>query len=249
MSIIQLDNLSVTIQNTPILSGVSLDISQGDFVGLAGPNGAGKSTLIRSILGLQPFTAETATLFDSPIRQFKDWHKVGYMPQKQTNKAKNFPATVAEFVLLGRLSTKHWPRIISAKDREAVNNQLTKLGIDHLANRPLSTLSGGQQQRAFLAKALVSNPELLILDEPTNALDPEIRSEFFEILQDLNQNHQVTIILITHDTGTIGQFANKLLFLDTKVLFWGEFVDFCTDPSMSAYFGSSEQHHICHQHD
>ncbi len=248
MSIISLSSVEVKIQGAPILTGVSLDIEKGDFVGIAGPNGAGKSTLVRAILGLQSYTG-SISLLEHPHTTFRSWNDIGFVPQKQAERSSTFPIVVKELVLLGRLSTLKWPRIPTAKDYLAVQETLKQLKIDHLSDVSLANLSGGQQQRVFLARALVSQPQILILDEPTNALDPEIRNDFFDILKDLNQTAGVTILLITHDTTSIGQYANKLLFLDRKVLFYGGFQDFCQDDYMSYYFGPHEQHHICHQHE
>jgi zinc transport system ATP-binding protein len=113
----------------------------------------------------------------------------------------------------------------------------------------IGELSGGQQQRVLIAKALVSEPELLILDEPTTALDPEAREKFFGTLKDLNENRKVTIIIITHDIGTIGKYASRLLYLDKRLIFYGGFDDFCTSSEMANYFGEYSQHVICHRHD
>jgi zinc transport system ATP-binding protein len=113
----------------------------------------------------------------------------------------------------------------------------------------IGDLSGGQQQRVLVARAIVNEPELLILDEPTTALDPETREKFFHTLQELNQNKKVTIILITHDIGSIGKYASKLLYLDKRIIFYGSFEDFCSSADMESYFGEFAQHLICHRHD
>jgi zinc transport system ATP-binding protein len=109
-------------------------------------------------------------------------------------------------------------------------------------------LSGGQQQRVFLARALVSDPELLILDEPSTALDPKTREHFFELAGRLNKDKGVTLIIITHDTAHIGQYAGKLLYLDKQIVFYGGFGDFCQSKEMEKFFGPFSQHLICHQH-
>jgi len=113
----------------------------------------------------------------------------------------------------------------------------------------IGELSGGQQQRVFLARAIVHEPELLILDEPTAALDPETRERFFAMIQELNGKKGVTIILVTHDIGNIGKYASKLLYLDKKIIFYGSFNDFCLSDEMMGYFGAYSQHVICHRHD
>jgi zinc transport system ATP-binding protein len=113
----------------------------------------------------------------------------------------------------------------------------------------LSELSSGQQQKVLLARALVSRPKVLIFDEPSTSLDAKSRETFFELIEKLNEQNGITIILITHDTGYIGKFANKLLYLDKKLVYFGSFSDFCKSEAMRAYFGEHDQHIICHQHD
>jgi len=123
------------------------------------------------------------------------------------------------------------------------------MGISDLKDKLIGELSGGQQQRVFLARSLVSNPELLILDEPSTALDPSSRESFLELLKKLNREIGITVLLITHDTSQIGKYADKLLYLDKKVIFFGGFADFCRSEEMGEYFGRFSQHLICHQHD
>ena len=122
------------------------------------------------------------------------------------------------------------------------------LNIEDLKNKKIGDLSGGQQQRVLLARALVSNPKLLILDEPTSALDPKIRNEFYELLKELNETLKVTIVLISHDIGTIGKYASRLIYLDKTLVFDGTFDEFCHSTDMTEYFGYFSQHQICWRH-
>jgi zinc transport system ATP-binding protein len=126
---------------------------------------------------------------------------------------------------------------------------LEMMAIGHLASRLIGELSYGEQQRAMLARALMRKPQLLIFDEPTTALDPETREIFYSLTKALNQGEGTTIILITHDIGIIGQYAQNLLYLDKKVIFSGTFKDFCSSGDMTGLFGPKSQHIICHQHD
>lgn len=246
--IIKTKNLSVHYGRTEALKNVSFEIERGDFVGLAGPNGAGKSTLIKAILGLLPPSKGEIELFGETRETFNEWGKIGYLPQKFSTINALFPATVDEVVMLGLLSQKKFPKRITASDRKKVDDILQELDISDLRKRMLPELSGGQQQKAFLARALVSSPEILIFDEPGTALDPESRESFFQLIQKLNKQNGIAIILITHDTGYIGQYANKLLYIDKSVIYFGKFSDFCRDEKMNSYFGKYEQHTICHQH-
>jgi len=241
--------LTFQYNSTEILADISFRLQAGDYLGLVGPNGSGKTTLIKLILGLlQPSKGEIV-LFGRNLTDFKDWRKVGYLPQKINSFNPHFPATVREIVSLGLLSTKRFPRRIKKNDDMAINNALELVDIIDIKTELIGELSGGQQQRVLIAKALVSEPELLILDEPTTALDPEAREKFFGTLKDLNENRKVTIIIITHDIGTIGKYASRLLYLDKKLIFYGGFDDFCTSSEMANYFGEYSQHVICHRHD
>lgn len=245
--IISIRNLSVEFNNIQVLNDITLDIYQDDFIGIAGPNGAGKSTLIKTLLNLNNYTGEI-NLWDTPLNKFKNWNYIGYLPQSLNQYSHQFPATVEEIVSLGLISSLRVPRILDTKSLQKVKDILTELEIIHLAKTSIHDLSGGQRQRVWLAKALVSQPKVLILDEPTSALDPEIREVFYEQVTNLHKKG-VAIILITHDTSDIGTYAKKLLLLDTKVIFWGEFSDICDSDKMSSYFGKEAKHLICHQHE
>ena len=249
VDVLATEGLTFQYNSTEILADISFRLQAGDYLGLVGPNGSGKTTLIKLILGLlQPSKGEIV-LFGSNLANFKDWHKVGYLPQKINSFNPHFPATVREIVSLGLLSTKRFPRRIKKNDDMAINNALELVDIIDIKTELIGELSGGQQQRVLIAKALVSEPELLILDEPTTALDPEAREKFFGTLKDLNENRKVTIIIITHDIGTIGKYASRLLYLDKRLIFYGGFDDFCTSSEMANYFGEYSQHVICHRHD
>ncbi len=187
-------------------------------------------------------------LFEQDIAQFQDWHKIGYLPQKLDGFNPNFPATVREVASLGLIARKSFPRRLDRADQRAVDRALERLGIADIGPKLIGELSGGQQQRALIARAIVGEPELIILDEPSTALDPESREHFFAILQDLNRNSRVTMILVTHDMGTIGQYADKLLYIDRKIIFYGGFDEFCRSENMTALFGGNAQHIICHRH-
>lgn len=237
------------ISQCNVLRDISFDIQKGDYVGLVGDNGSGKTTLVKTILGLLKPTSGKIILFDQPIDKFNSWEKVGYMPQNLSLFNPIFPITVKEVVSLGLLSTKKFPKRITHQDTILIEQALERLNIGHLRNRLIGDLSGGQQQRVFLARAIITKPELIILDEPSNALDSSTRQQFFSVLNDLNQNQKTTIILITHDIGHIGQYANKLLYIDQKVIFYGSFANFCHSTDMSQKFGPDSQHIICHQHE
>ncbi|MBF0506170.1 MAG: metal ABC transporter ATP-binding protein [Nitrospirae bacterium] len=248
VNILSVRDLSISYNSIEALSSLFFDIERGDYVGLVGPNGSGKSTLVKSILGLVRPLKGTITLFGHPIDEFRHWNRVGYLPQKMHAFNPHFPSTVREIVTMGLISRKKFPRRIAKSDEAAITQMLELLNITDIAGKLIGELSGGQLQRVFIARALINEPELIILDEPTTALDPETRENFFSLMRDLNRERDTTIILVTHDVGTIGAYASKLLYLDKKVIFYGSFDEFCFSDTMSKFFGSSSQHIICHKH-
>lgn len=246
--LVEVHDLSVHYQMATALSGVSCHVHQGDYLGIVGPNGSGKSTLVRAMLGLANAAAGEIRLFATPLEDFSDWGRIGYLPQRVKPMELQFPGTVAEIVRLGLLGGQRFPRSLGRKDSSAVDSALELMDIAHLRKRLVGELSGGQQQRVLLARALVNEPELLLMDEPTTALDPETREMFYALLHRLNETRGVTVLLVTHDTGTIGKYANRMLYIDKKVVFDGSFDDFCCSPQMTHFFGEHSQHLICQRH-
>lgn len=246
--LIEAKNICLRYGKVKVLEDISFAIERGDFVGLAGPNGAGKTSLAKAILGLIPICSGEIRLFDRIKKQPSDQGKISYLPQNFSSINVIFPASVEEVIVLGLLTNKRSPKMITKNDWQSVKNIMTELEITHLQKKLISGLSGGQQQKVLLARALISKPEILILDEPSSALDPESRESFFRRLSNLNKQQKTTVILITHDTGYIGKYANKLLYIDRKQIYYGKFSEFCLDEKMNSYFGKYEQHIICHQH-
>ena len=249
IEIISADRLSFQYNSTEVLTDISFGLDAGDYVGLVGPNGSGKTTLIKLLLGLYQPVRGSIRLYGCDPSAFEDWQRVGYLPQKIASFNPHFPATVGEIVALGLLSKKRVSKKSGKYDGIAVDRALELMDIVNIRKELIGELSGGQQQRVLIAKAIVSEPELLILDEPTTALDPETREKFFGLLKELNEQKHLTIIIITHDMGTIGKYASRLLYLDKKIIFYGSFEAFCTSGDMSNYFGEYSQHVICHRHD
>ncbi len=240
--------LCFSYNGAEVLDKVTFHVRQGDYLGIVGPNGSGKSTLVKTLLGLNRPAHGTITLFGTPQEQFCDWQKIGYLPQRLKFFNPNFPATVEELVRLGLLAGKSFPKHRAKGDDAAVDETLEVMGITDIRKRLIGELSGGQQQRALLARAIVGRPELLIMDEPTTALDPETRERFYELLQLLNRERNTTVILVTHDTWSIGKYASRFLYIDKRVVFDGTFDQFCHSEEMTGFFGEHAQHIICHRH-
>lgn len=245
ISIVETRDLSVAFDGRQVLSGVDFSITQGDYIGLVGPNGSGKSTLIKCMLGLIRSSQGDISLFGSAPLEMKSRERIGYLPQRMDFFNPRFPTTVTEVISQGMIANK---RAGKRSDGEEIEKVIELFDLKGLRNRLIGELSGGQQQRVFIARALANAPEFLILDEPTSALDPEVRESFFELLHDLNQKKKVTIVLVTHDIGGVGQYATKLMYLDKKVIFFGGFDEFCLSENMASFFGSASQHIICHKH-
>lgn len=248
VNVVTVKNLFFRYEACDVLSDVSFSVKEGDYVGIVGPNGSGKTTLIKIILGLLKPSQGDVLLFDEPAESFTKWELIGYLPQRMVNLNPRFPASVKEVVGMGLLSRKKFPRHISPQDERDIKNALETVGIVHLIHTPFGDISGGQQQRVLVARALVNRPSLLILDEPTNTLDPEMRDRFFSLLDTLNKEKNLTTLLVTHDIGNIGIYASKLLYLDKRVIFYGSFDEFCRSDEVTEYFGTFAQHIICHRH-
>lgn len=240
VNVVSTENLTFRYNGIEVLQDVSFSLQKGDYLGVAGPNGSGKSTLIKNILGILQPQEGNIFLFGQPMAAFRQWDKIGYLPQRLAALNNHFPSTVREIVRLGAGRNGN-PRNIK--------QMLQLMDIERLSSRLIGELSYGEQQRTMLARALASKPELLIFDEPTTALDPQTRENFYLLTQQLNRDRGTTILLITHDTGVLGNYARYLLYLDKKVIFSGTFEDFCSSPDMTGFFGPASQHIICHQHD
>jgi len=239
MPIVRVDDLTFRYDGLDVLSDITFAVDAGDYLGIVGPNGSGKSTLVKNILGIVRPEKGRVELFGKPLASFREWGKIGYLPQRLGALNAHFPGTVKEIVQMG----------LPKKDPAMLARTLEKMAIGHLASRLIGELSYGEQQRAMLARALLRRPELLIFDEPTTALDPETREIFYALTRAMSRTDGTTIILVTHDIGVIGQYARNLLYLDKKIIFLGSFGDFCSSPDMTGFFGPASQHMICHQHD
>ncbi|CCV64177.1 Metal ion ABC transport systems, ATPase component [Alteracholeplasma palmae J233] len=205
--IAQINNISVRFDQITALENISFSLNKGDFLYVLGPNGAGKSTLIKVL---------TRSLKPSSGTIMLTTNKLGFLPQ-MLNRKQNFPITVIETIYTGFDKQK---LIMSKEEKLIIFKWLEKMGISHLAKNMMHTLSGGEQQRVYLIRALVSNPELLILDEPTSALDPDFRKAFHDLLNDLNAKG-VTIIFVTHDLHNMDTVNKKVLHIDKNVLYFG----------------------------
>jgi zinc transport system ATP-binding protein len=211
--VIELDKVSCILGGRTVLDEVDLKVRQGDLYAVIGPNGGGKTTLLRVILGLLPASSGTVQVFGKDPRQGRS--RVGYVPQYRTFDF-HYPVTVEEMVLSGRLGHIPGPiRRFSSDDHEAARKALDRTGILHLSRRPICNLSGGEQQRAIIARALVGDPDLLILDEPMVYVDIPTEMHLFDMLEGLLPG--MTILLVTHDIGAISTHVTRVACLNGKI--------------------------------
>lgn len=216
-NILEVSSLTVKYSKNIALEDVNFTIQAGDYLGIVGPNGSGKTTLINSILGLINPSLGNIIIKEGGL---------GYLPQKSLKSQGLFPAKVSEIIATGLLANKKGFRFYTKEDYIRVDSILNNLNISHLKDSKIGELSGGQQQKVFLARAMVSDPSILILDEPTNYLDSKAKDELYSALNMLNKKQNVTMIVISHDLASIGKYINKLLYLENKVKFFGTYHDF-----------------------
>jgi zinc transport system ATP-binding protein len=227
--VVEIRDLSIKYPNGVMaLEGINVDVNERDLIALIGPNGAGKSTLLKVILGLTKPTSGSVKLFGCPDLS-KNLKYVGYVPQSAQARDPNLPFSVYETVMLGRTPHAGLFHGMGAEDRQKVEETLKLFGIYELKDRKIGQLSGGQSQRVFLAKAMVAEPKLLLLDEPTSGVDTTSKKEFYDILERLNKERGITIILSSHDIGVITKIANRVLCINRSQFFCGENEDFAAD--------------------
>ncbi len=237
MNVVEIKNLTVEYSGVRALDNISFSINQNDFLGIIGPNGAGKSTLFACMLGIITEFKGEIYFFGEDIRKSKKYLRdVGYVPQKPIFE-KNFPATVKEVVRMG----------LKKGSEKKIDEALQQVWIHELSHRRIGELSVGQQQRVFIAKALVGDPKVLILDEPVTGIDKQSTEIFYSILRDLNQKHNITIIWSSHDLDAVNKLANKVACLNKTLFFHGVSQEFFSNEELiKQYSESSMQQHMHH---
>jgi zinc transport system ATP-binding protein len=216
VSVISVKDAVVAYSGRPVLTGVNVDIEAGEVVAVLGANGSGKSTLIRAILGLTPLAAGRVDLFGTPRRRFRQWWRIGYVPQR-LGAGSGVPATVREVVSAGRLARRGLLRPARGADRRAVDAALDAVGLADRAADPVGTLSGGQQQRTLIARALAGEPELLVLDEPTAGVDAVSQEAFAGALARF-VGHGGTVLLVAHELGPLEPLISRAVVVHEGVI-------------------------------
>ncbi len=215
--VLDIEHVSISIKGRRILQNISFWIPKGEFVCLCGPNGAGKSTLLKAVMGLVPLTTGKILIGGEPVAH--GHHKVGYVPQRK-GFDRDFPARAVDLIVAA-LRGK-WPVRIRDDERERALSTLAKIGGEKLIDKPLAGLSGGETQRVFLARALITDPKLIIFDEPTAGVDARGRAELIELLTGISRSDELAAILVTHNLAAVAQTAERIVYLEAgQLLCWG----------------------------
>lgn len=244
--IFDVKNLNFKVRGHKILSHISLEIFNGEYVAIIGPNGGGKTTLIRMLLGLEKPTSGNIKLFGKKLKNFKEWNKVGFVPQRASHVDENFPGTALDIVKMGRISKKKLFSSETQEDKDAVYDAMHKMDILGLKDRMIGALSGGQRQRVMIARALASKPEILILDEPNTGVDVVSQKNFYVLLKKLNIEEGITIVFITHDIGVIADDIGRLFTINQKATICNNPKEALSCEEMSELYGISA--HLVHNH-
>lgn len=219
-AVIELDDCAVTLAGRPVLRGITLSVQPGEFVALMGANGSGKSTLVRAMTGLLPLVRGQARLFGTPVGDFRERHRIGFVPQR-AGAAGGVPASVWEVVASGRLTRRRWLHPLLKSDRAAIRAALDVVGLADRDRDGIAGLSGGQQQRVLIARALAGEPELFFLDEPTAGVDLPNQQALADALQQLKQRGS-TIVLVAHELGPLERLVDRAIVMrDGRVAYDG----------------------------
>ncbi len=234
--IIEVKNLVVSYGNTRIIDGVSFTIHEGELTAILGPNGSGKSTLLKAVMGLIPVASGTVRVLGRDVHEVLP--SIGYLPQRFSFD-RTFPMTVREFLELSR----------SAKTpNSAIDDALGEVGMKTFADRLLGELSGGQLQRILIARAILNNPKILILDEPEAGIDVEAERNFYAMIQHLDEAHGITVIFISHEVDLVYDFAEQVICLNKALVCQGVPRKVLTPEMLEKLYGGGLMHHE-HHHD
>lgn len=243
--VMSVKDLSFKYDGNSILERISFDVQAGDYVGIVGPNGGGKTTLLKLMLGLlKPSTGEVLLLGD-PIKHSEDRSRIGYVPQRSTADDHLFPASVDEIVMSGRTAGRGFFSMRSKADFAAVKRAMKTADVAHLARRLVGTLSGGERQRVMIARALAGDPAVLMLDEPTAAVDAPSQEAFYVFLRKLHEQG-LTIVIVSHDLDIVTHEVNTVLCLNKHLVCHGPAEEVMEKSAMEKIYGKKAK--IVHQH-
>ena len=215
-NIISIENVSFAYNKENVLEDIILSIDEGDFVGIVGCNGSGKSTLMKLLIGQLSPSNGKIKLFNEDIGKSSSLNKIGYVPQISLSSGANFPATVEEVVMANLYSKIGFMRYPKKEHKQKVKEALKIVNMEDYSKRLIGNLSGGQQQRVMIAKALVSDPKIIILDEPTTGIDAASEEQLYNLLEKLNKESKITIVIVSHDFAKISKYTNKIFAVENN---------------------------------
>jgi zinc transport system ATP-binding protein len=247
MELIKASDITFSYDTTPVLLDVSLSIREGDFLAIIGPNGSGKTTLVKILLGLLRPSAGRVDIMGKRLEEFTEWRSLGYVPQKATHFDPFFPASVEEVVGMALLSNTQILGPVRSRASGTVLRALRQVGMESYRSWQIGKLSGGQQQRVFIARALVTGPRVLFLDEPTTGVDAETQGRFYDMLDHLNKDEGITIVLVTHDIGIVNRHVNQVACLNQRMVYHGSHGEFCRSEVFREMVTRGD-HLIAHDH-
>lgn len=234
MALVKCENVSFAYEGNTVLANLNFNVNMGDYLCIVGENGSGKSTLIKGLLGLKSPNCGHIITGDGLKA-----NEIGYLPQ-QTQVQKDFPASVFEVVLSGRLNSRGIKPFYTKKDKECVNENISRLNLDALKNKCYRELSGGQQQRVLLARALCATNKMILLDEPVSGLDPVVTVELYRLISSVNKDTGITIVMVSHDIQSAVKYASHILHLRNEQAFFGKTCDYLKS-SVGKYFLGGEE--------
>ncbi len=230
--------LGVTLNGLDVLRDIDLDVSEGEFLGIVGPNGGGKTTLLKVILGLVVPSSGTIEIFGGPPDEIVRSGGFGYLPQ-HAHIDPRYPARALDVVLMGLYKGPRPFRGFSKADRTRAEEALETLGAAHLSRRPYGTLSGGQRQRLDMARALVGQPRVILLDEPSTGVDAVGQEDFYHLLQGLKRKRQLSIVMVSHDIGVVSAYVDRMACLNRTLHYHGSPVGALDHDVLEALYGKS----------
>lgn len=245
--IVRLEQVTYSYNNIPAIKDINLSINRGDFLAIIGPNGSGKTTLLKIIVGLLKPNQGRVWLFGLPLDKFDQWFRLGYIQQKATYFDPVFPISVEEVIGSNLQAIRKEKALTRSQIKDRVHEALRIVGLEKEIKKQIKELSGGQQQRVLIARALATEPEILLLDEPTEGIDALTQERFYDLLGQLNQEKNLTIALVTHDYVIVNKHVKQVACLNQKLIYHGKHSEFCQSTVVQELLKGGH-HFVSHRH-
>lgn len=234
---IEVTSLNFAYNDYYVLKDINLSVKRGEYLGIIGPNGGGKTTLLKIILGLLKADSGEIRILGSNLRDFSEWSRIGYVPQRVAQADFYFPATVEEVVRSGRTAKVGLFKGFSQEDNAAVEKAMSIAGIADYRGRLIGNLSGGERQRVYIARALACEPSILLLDEPAVGVDIASQEKFYSFLGHLNGELGITVVFVSHDVGVVAQEVSTLVCLNHQMICHGSPENFIKEEFLEQVYG------------